>query len=136
MGISSSAIQGQSDTHIRRLTTPCRLETALARPVSLRASTVMQNDSPWLFGSTRPSPISPSCDRPIWSASGPRCSYIRSEGKRSCPAGTGVWVVKALIAATSFRAASNGIASSCIRWRIASRLANAECPSFMWMTPG
>ena len=104
MGISSSTRHGQRWAHIRRLTWPCRLLTALARRESFSPSTVMQNVSCSFCGSTRPRPINCSKEIPSSSRSGPRCSSIRLRSKRSWPAGTGVWVVKTVCWATSRRA--------------------------------
>src|SRR5205807_2176566 len=48
-------ISGYKQCHICRLTRPCSSLTALADRESLSASTVMQKDSCWLSGLTRPS---------------------------------------------------------------------------------
>ena len=104
MGISSSTRHGQRCAHMRRVTWPCRLLTALARRESFSPSTVMQNVSCSFCGSTRPRPINCSVEMPNSSRSGPRCSSIRLRSKRSWPAGTGVCVVKTVCCATSRRA--------------------------------
>ncbi len=75
-------------------------------------------------------------DSPNASRSGPRCSSTSSPGKRSCPAGTGVWVVKTTSRATRGSACSNTRPSSCIRERIASRTAKTLWPSLRCRTPG
>ena len=112
MGISSSTRQGQRCAHMRRVTWPCRLLTALARRESFSPSTVMQKVSCSFCGSTLPKPINCSVEMPSSSRSGPRCSSIRLRSKRSWPAGTGVCVVKTVCCATSRRAASNAMPSS------------------------
>ena len=66
----------------------------------------MQNSSSRLPGFSRPISIKRSCERPIASRSGPRCSSIKSALNRSWPAGTGVCVVKTTSRATSGNAAS------------------------------
>ncbi len=128
MGISSSTRHGQRCAHIRRVTWPCRLLTALARRESFRPSTVMQNVSCSFCGSTRPRPINCSVEMPSSSRSGPRCSSISPRSKRSWPAGTGVWVVKTVCWATSRRAASKVMPSSFISVRMASSVAKALWP--------
>ena len=107
MGISSSTRQGQRWAHIRRVTWPCRLLTALARRESFRPSTVMQNGLAARCAARRgPGPSVARSEMPNSSRSGPRCSSIRPPSKRSWPAGTGVWVVKTVCWATSRRASS------------------------------
>ena len=66
--------QGHRPAHMRRLTIPCRLETALAWRLRRNARTVMQNDSCGFCGVDAAQPTSESCERPNSSASGPTCS--------------------------------------------------------------
>ncbi len=136
MGTASSDLPGYSPVHMARDTSPCRAETALARRQSFRHSTVMQNSSHGLPGFSRPSSMSRSGDRPSNSQRGPRCSSINPALNRSCPAGTGVWVVKTTSRETRRAASSKRRPSSCIRFRIASSAANPLCPSFRCRTPG
>src|SRR5213078_3049384 len=55
IGTCSTGLSGYKQCHICRLTRPCSSLTALAERESLSASTVMQKDSCWLSGLTRPS---------------------------------------------------------------------------------
>ena len=75
MGISSSTRHGQRWAHIRRETWPCSELTALARRESFRPITVMQNGSCSFCGSTRPRPMSCSCEMPSLSRSGPKMLF-------------------------------------------------------------
>ena len=52
------------------------------------------------------------------------------------PAGTGVWVVKTPLAATTSSASRNESPSLRMSRRIRSSPRNAQCPSFMWKTRG
>ena len=83
IGTSSSTRHGQSPAHIFRLTWPCNALTAFARRDIFRPSTVMQNGSLLLCGSTRPRPISWSWEMPSASRIGPRYSSIRPPSNRS-----------------------------------------------------
>ena len=136
IGTSSSGRSLHKPRHMWRVTSPCSDDTALARPEARRPSTVMQNGSSASSGFTRPRLMSRSCETPRASRSGPRCSSIRSAGNRSCPAGTGVWVVKTVRRATCRVAVSKSTPSRSTHRRIASSTAKALCPSFRWNTPG
>ncbi len=66
----------------------------------------------------------------------PKYWAIRSRGKRSMPAGTGVWVVNTVPARAASRAASNGRPSSSAYSRMRSRPRNPAWPSLVWKTSG
>ncbi len=59
---------------------------------------------------------------------------ISSPGKRSMPAGTGVWVVKTVPARAASTASAKRRPSAVISWRIRSRPRNPAWPSLVWKT--
>ena len=119
-----------------RETSPCSDETALARRDILSASTVMQNSSSSLFGSTRPQLMSCRGRAPAFRAAARGAPRSRCAEKRSWPAGTGVCVVKTTCAETRRAASSAPMPSLAIRCRTSSSAANALCPSLRCTTPG
>src|SRR5271169_5895965 len=104
MGISSIGRDGQILCHIWRETSPCRRLTPLLYAESRSASTVRQNSSPSLLGSSLPRPRNSFQGRPSSRAISPKYLSMRSEEKRSLPAGTGVWVVKTFVDQTHCQA--------------------------------
>ena len=73
------------------------------------------------------------------SPSGPqppaRCFSTMWNGNASCPAGTGVCVVKIVVRRTSSSASSNDLPSSMYS-RMRCRTTKPACPSFRWKTDG
>ncbi|MBK8004625.1 MAG: hypothetical protein IPK12_11995 [Gemmatimonadetes bacterium] len=105
IGTSSVASCGHSGRQISRDTSPCLAATPFTRLESRMAVAVI-----WKVAcpSSGCDPIAPSCSgvMPISSWIDPAQASTWSSPKRSCPAGTGVWVVKMLRRRTSSTASA------------------------------
>ena len=96
---------GQEPEPQRRETRAWSCETALAWPQSRSARTAIEKGSPGLPGASWPSLRNSSTGEPgAGDVVGADTSRPSSGGKRSMPAGTGVWVVNTLPAAARSRA--------------------------------
>ena len=136
IGISSSLRHGHRLAHIRRLTTPCRFDTAFARRLRLerqhrhaeRLVLVVRVDA------------AQAHERLVAESQfvGQRPEVLLDQAavEAVVTGGTGVCVVNTLIAAVSRSASSNDSRRPSSASRMISSAANAECPSFMWITPG
>jgi hypothetical protein len=108
------------------VTCPCIQATPLTYPEHRSASRVMFRVS-----------ACPSAQRSAHRCL-PKTGPARSGGKASCPAGTGVWVVKTQFSRMESAAAPTASARSPVHRAPASfssirpRVMSAACPSFMW----
>ena len=104
IGTSAASKPGHRPSNIPRLTAPCSLQTPLARCASRRPMCAMLNMARVLLGAERAG--SRSTGTPAAPLSPPKWRATRSRGKRSMPAGTGVWVVNTVPARTACSASS------------------------------
>lgn len=136
MGRSSTGTPGHKPAHIFRDTRPCRVLTPLVAPERRMARTAMENGSWGSAGFCRPSARNSSRESPSCVQYEAKYRSIRSGANTSMPAGTGVWVVKILLAVTASRASVKLTLCRSTRRRMRSRARNAGCPSLMWHTVG
>ncbi len=137
IGTSAASKPGQRPLNIERLTSPCRVETPLARWASRRPMAAMLNS----FGSpprqvSAPSASTCSTGTPGSAVSPPKCRATSSRSNRSMPAGTGVWVVKRVPARTDSSAAVKSSPASATSSRIRSTPRKPAWPSLVWKTSG
>ncbi len=133
MGTSSAGISGHSGLNISRLTTPWSWATPLLRAASRKPMTAMLNRV-WL-GSSGSCPRARRSSTEIPASAQKPVKYfsISSRGKRSMPAGTGVWVVNTEPARTASMA-SGKASPSPISSRMRSRPRKPAWPSLVWNT--
>ncbi len=107
IGTSSLGIPSQIGCHMPRETLACSLLTPLTYAAPRIAATVMQNESPPDLQPRRPASRNSSQLTPSFSGSWPMYFSINSSLNMSLPAGTGVCVVKQVVAWTSSTACAN-----------------------------
>ena len=131
----SSGTPGQIGPHMSRVTSPCSWLTALIAARRAQRQRGHVELQPAAVVVVRRAPGSAPDRSPSVPQHPARCVSTRWNGKASCPAATGVWVVKIVVRRTSSSAASNDCPCS-IRSRMRCRTTNAAWPSLRCQTAG
>ena len=100
IGISSSGRSGQTWDHMRRATWPCRWLTPLQYWDMRIARTNIDSGAFGPVPAAWPQASTCSSGRPRRRARGCSTGRTSSMGNSSCPAATGVWVVKTVVRGT------------------------------------